>query len=75
MPEKQFSNTWVIGGGSIYQKYLEEKNVTDIHVTKIGNDYDCDVFFPEIPSDFSIVDKNETIENENLLEFIHYSKS
>ena len=73
--EKHFSNTWVIGGGSIYQKYLEEKNITDIHVTKINKNFDCDVFFPEIPSDFSIVDKNETIENDNLLEFLHYSKS
>ena len=36
-------------------KTLNEKNVTDIHLTKVNKNFDCDVFFPEIPSNFSIV--------------------
>lgn len=72
---QEFDDCWVIGGGTIYKKYMEEKNVTDIHVTHIHNDFDCDVFFPEISKEFSIVEKHETMENNLRLEFLHYSRS
>ena len=73
--ERNFANSWIIGGQSIYETYLNQKYISDIHITKVNKDFDCDVFFPEIPSDFSIVDKEETLENNVKLDFIHYSKS
>lgn len=73
--QKNFIENWIIGGGTIYEKYLNEKNITDIHLTHIHEDYDCDVFFPNISDKFSIVNKEETIENNSKLEFLHYSKS
>lgn len=71
--ERNFVNNWVIGGQSIYEKYLRERNISDIHVTKLHEDFECDVFFPEISQDFSIVSKDETMENNIKLDFIHYS--
>ena len=73
--QHDFNENWVIGGGSIYEKYLNEKNITDIHLTHIHEDYNCDVFFPEVSDNFSIVSKEETMENNKKLEFLHYSKS
>ncbi len=73
--EKNFANSWVIGGQSIYEKYLNEQKVSDIYLTKVNKNFDCDVFFPEIPSNFSIVDQQETVENNIKLDFIHYLKS
>ena len=73
--KQDFNENWVIGGGSIYEKYLNEKNITDIHLTHIHEDYNCDVFFPEVSDNFSIVSKEETMENNKKLEFLHYSKS
>ena len=47
-------NTWIIGGTQIYDFALENDLVKSILVTVIDNDFECDVFFPEIPSKFQL---------------------
>jgi dihydrofolate reductase len=43
------TDTWVIGGGTIYKQCLEEGMIDVLYISKIQGDYDCDVFFPKIP--------------------------
>lgn len=44
---KQFNECWIIGGAKIYNLFLEKTNlISEIYVTKINKDYDCDTFFP-----------------------------
>ncbi len=47
-------NTWIIGGTQIYNYALENDLVKSILVTVIDNEFECDVFFPEIPSKFQL---------------------
>jgi len=47
-------NTWIIGGTQIYKYALENDLVNTILITVIDNDFECDVFFPKIPSKFQL---------------------
>jgi|UniRef100_A0A6C0AL02 dihydrofolate reductase len=47
-------NTWIIGGTQIYNYALENDLVNSILVTVIDNEFECDVFFPKIPSKFQL---------------------
>ena len=47
-------NTWIIGGTQIYNYALENDLVNSILVTIIDNEFECDVFFPKIPSKFQL---------------------
>lgn len=48
------ANTWIIGGNAIYKYCLDNDLVKSIYLTLIHEDYDCDVFFPEIPDNFTM---------------------
>ena len=39
---------WVIGGSSIYKEAMELPNCHRIYLTKIDQEFECDVFFPQI---------------------------
>lgn len=39
---------WIIGGQGIYEEALKLPQCKRIYLTKIDEDYECDVFFPEI---------------------------
>ena len=63
-----FDNIWVIGGEMLYKETLKKGLVENIFYTEIQNEYECDTFFPEIPSNFlniyesdPIYDSGETI--------------
>ena len=63
-----FDNIWVIGGERVYNDSLNKGLVDSIFYTEIEADYECDTFFPEIPSNFlniyesdPIYDSGETI--------------
>ncbi len=44
---------FVIGGATLFKESLIHENLTGIYVTFIENEYECDTYFPEIPSKFS----------------------
>tara|TARA_B100000886_G_scaffold299194_1_gene227654 strand:- start:3808 stop:4389 length:582 start_codon:yes stop_codon:yes gene_type:complete len=63
-----FDNMWIIGGERVYNDTLNKGLVDSIFYTEIDADYECDTFFPEIPSNFlniyesdPIYDSGETI--------------
>jgi len=55
--ENKYDDTWIIGGGDIYKGFLGK--ATSIYTTELEHDYECDVYFPEIPSIFSPIWKSE----------------
>ena len=44
--------SWIIGGETIYKQYINDERLDEILVTYIHNNYDCDSFFPNLPSNF-----------------------
>ena len=62
------TNTWIIGGNAIYKYCLDNNLVKTIYLTLIHEDYDCDVFFPEIPDNFTMK-LHTPIKKENNIHF------
>jgi len=48
--ERKYEKVWVIGGAQIYNIFLEKKIIQEIYKTVIPGDYECDCFFPEVPT-------------------------
>lgn len=41
-------NVWIIGGASVYLESMERPNCHRIYVTRVQEDFECDVFMPPI---------------------------
>tara|TARA_B100000401_G_scaffold228547_1_gene154772 strand:- start:875 stop:1225 length:351 start_codon:yes stop_codon:yes gene_type:complete len=65
--EKNYDVIWVIGGGEIYKLFLEKNMIDYIYLSRLNKDYECDVFFPNIPDKFRLT-KKEKINNNVELE-------
>ncbi len=50
----KYNNVWVIGGSSIYNEFLNNGLAKNLYITKIHKDFKSDVFFPEIPDNYSL---------------------
>lgn len=48
---------FVIGGREIYTMAIEDPRLLNIYLTYIDHDYDCDLFFPELPQKMTLVEK------------------
>lgn len=49
---QKINEIWVIGGEKIYKLFLELDLVSEIYITKIKGNYDCDAFFSLIDHRF-----------------------
>ena len=49
-----YDEVWIIGGSSIYDYFLTNypNKINQICLTKVHENYECDVFFPKIPNIF-----------------------
>ena len=65
---KLYDDIWLIGGAQVYNEALSRNLVNEVYATVINEDFKCDTFFPDLSDDFSIVDKSE-IYNENNINF------
>ena len=54
---QNFNEVWIIGGEKIYKLFLDLDIVSEVYVTKIKGNYDCDVFFPLINSNKNNINK------------------
>ena len=50
--EKEYEQSWVIGGENILKQFLELNLLDRLHLTFINEYYDCDVFMPKMPSNY-----------------------
>lgn len=48
LDSKVFNDLWVIGGEKIYKLFLDLDLVSEIYITKIKGNYNCDAFFPDL---------------------------
>ena len=66
-------NIWIIGGSSIYKEALNSNYVNNIYATEIEGHYYCDVFFPEIPDNFKLLDASNWYTHKfTEYRYIHY---
>lgn len=55
-------NIFIIGGQSLYSKYINSPLCSEIYLTTIEKYFECDTFFPEISNKYNLVYASE-IEN------------
>ena len=51
--KNKFDETWIIGGEKLYKSTINTFDINEIHITEILEDFDCDTFFPDVPSNYS----------------------
>ena len=61
---KQAKDLWVIGGEQIFKSAI--KYASELYLTQIDADFDCDKFFPPYEKDFVLVKNGEWQEEEGL---------
>lgn len=66
MPE--IDQVFVIGGANVYEQAIQHPSCQKIYLTQVEATFECDAFFPTIPSSFLKRDVSEAM-NENGLEF------
>lgn len=54
-------NVWIVGGGSVYKEAMESSNCDKLFLTQIMDNFECDAFFPGIPSDFRQIEGDENV--------------
>lgn len=68
-------NIFIIGWANIYNQFLTHPRLDEIYLTKISWDYNTDVFFDWIPSNFELIDEwEEKEENQIKFKFLIYKK-
>lgn len=50
--KNMYKNIWIMGGQSIYEKYIDKPYIDRIYLTEIERYYEGDTYFPEIPEYF-----------------------
>ena len=63
--EFNISNIFIIGGESIYKMALESENISNIYVTEVYEEYECDTVFPQIDRDKYILSNISNLYSEN----------
>ena len=53
--DKSFDNVWIIGGQTIYEQTINRQDIDYVYITNIHKEYQCDTFFPELPSNFNCI--------------------
>jgi len=53
---KKKDTVWIIGGETIYKSFIASEKLDKIYVTFINEDFECDRFFPEIPTNFKCIE-------------------
>ena len=66
---QKYDEIWIIGGANIYKQFINDIDLTEIHISKIHRKYNCDTFFPEISEDF-ILKTQGFIDNDIILEIL-----
>lgn len=66
---------FIIGGAQVYQTIMQLPDLDGVYLTRIQKTFDCDLFFPEIPTEFSKqIHIKDAEENGDKLEFWYYGK-
>uniref|UniRef100_A0A2M4ATG3 dihydrofolate reductase n=2 Tax=Anopheles triannulatus TaxID=58253 RepID=A0A2M4ATG3_9DIPT len=70
---ENIENVWIAGGSSVYKEAMESNRCHRVYLTEIRKDFECDAFFPTIPSSFALVANDPDIPSQEQEENeIHY---
>lgn len=65
---KQVDEVLVIGGAQVYNDAIQHADCQTIYLTKVFGDFQCEVFFPNLPERFKLQSESE-IQTEGDLKF------
>ena len=60
--KEKFEDIWIIGGGKIYEYFINKPYISNVYISRIKSNYNCDTFFPNIPNNLKLL-KKEIINN------------
>ncbi len=73
---KEIQHVFVIGGAQVYAHAIFHQACEQIIVTELKGAFNCDAFFPQIPSVFTRIDSNPShVEGGLTYRFLKYVKS
>lgn len=71
-PERK---VFVIGGAMLFEGALKHPSCSEIIMTQLEGNFDCDTFFPEVPENFQKREESEEMQEEEIVyRFITYSR-
>lgn len=53
LADDSIATIFIIGGARVYEEAIHHEKTDGIYLTKIQKNYQCDIFFPEIPEQFA----------------------
>jgi len=72
LQDHKYDDIWIIGGQRMYNDFIKHKLATEIYITYIDAEYECDTFFPSITDDYVLSSTNTIIDNSITLHFKKY---
>lgn len=75
--DKTVDQVFVIGGAMLYAEAIRHPDCEKIYLTRLQQEFDCDVFFPAIDKTTFMVTDRSGVQHENGIdfEFITYKKN
>lgn len=75
LADDNIEKIFVLGGGQIFKEFINDPRLTGVFLTKVHKTFDCDTFFPEIPSTFKEPRKLGSDEENGIsYDFLLYTK-
>lgn len=71
----EVENVWIAGGSSVYKEAMASELCHRVYLTEIKAQFECDTFFPEISSDFVLVENDGGVPSEEQDQYRIYEKS
>ena len=62
----KYDKMWIIGGESIYNRFINTEHIDKIFLTEIDQEFECDTFFPNIPSNFKLLEESNTMHEKDI---------
>ncbi|XP_055858908.1 dihydrofolate reductase [Episyrphus balteatus] len=68
-------NVWIVGGSEVYKEAMASPRCDRLYLTEVDATFECDAFFPEIPSDFKEIplddDMAKGVQEENGIQYVY----
>lgn len=71
--KKDYDEVWIIGGQGVYEQFIEENRIDEVHITYINKTYTCDTFFPKVIKGFTLYEE-ESSDNDDIT-YLTYKKA
>jgi len=60
LSKQEHGTIFLIGGGQIYKEGIQHPSCENLFITKVHGKFDCDTFFPEVPTDTFRLNDDDT---------------